>query len=172
MNDYFLPIYRVFGNMKKKVFGRQFSRSRKAREAMFKALLGSFLMVGKITTTKAKVSTLKQLLVKYQKIAAKNTLASRRMLLAAMFNKREWVDKLMALPTDAQYKETNLGARRGDGVEEILFEVVNLVEDKDKTIKETPKVKPEVKPEVKKGVKKEAKTAAKTVTKKTKPAKK
>jgi ribosomal protein L17 len=123
--------------MKKRVFGKNFSRSRKAREAMFKALLATFLSYGQIKTTKAKATVVRQLLSKYHKIALKGTLAGRRQILANHFNKRIVADKLMSLPKEIKLEMTNLGPRKGDGTEIVLLkmEIVKKEEVKEEVVK-------------------------------------
>ena len=137
--------------MKKSVFGRNFSRSRKARNAMHKSLLTAFLLAGKIKTTKTKVIVLRELLVKYKKIAAKDTLAARRQISAFLFNRKDLVEKMMAMSKEVKFKETNLGARRGDNSEMVLLEMESPAKKEEKA---EPVV--EKKP-VKKTVKKNAK---------------
>jgi len=118
----FFPPKAGENNMKKGVFGRNFSRSRKARNAMHKSLLTAFLLSGKIKTTKTKVVVLREFLTKYQKIAAKDTLAARRQISAFLFNRKDLVEKMMAA-SETKFKETNLGARRGDNSEMVLLEM-------------------------------------------------
>lgn len=118
--------------MKKGVFGRNFSRSRKARAAMYKSLLTAFLLSGKIKTTNTKVKVLREIITKYQKIAIKDTLAARRQIAAFLFNRRDLVEKMMAM-TNIKLKETNLGARRGDASEMVILEMETPIKKEEPT---------------------------------------
>lgn len=73
-------------DMKKRVFGRHFSRSQKGRKALLRSLLREFLLRGEITTTETRVKTMKPVIDRLVTLAKKGSLAGKRRLLALFAN--------------------------------------------------------------------------------------
>lgn len=80
--------------MKKRVFGRKFSRGRKARTALFKSLVREFILRGQITTTQARAKAIKPVIDKLVTLEKQNTLAGKKALFAFLHQKKGIVDKL------------------------------------------------------------------------------
>ena len=80
--------------MKKRVFGRKFSRGRKARTALFKSLAREFILRGQITTTQARVKAIKPVIDKLVTLAKQNTLTGKKALFAFLHQNKGIVDKL------------------------------------------------------------------------------
>lgn len=80
--------------MRKMVFGRQLSRGRKAREALIRSLISDFVVNGKMTTTKAKIKFVQAQIDKIATLVRKNTISSRRKVLAFLGNHRKIADLL------------------------------------------------------------------------------
>lgn len=126
--------------MRKKVFGRQLSRGRKARIALIRSLIKALIVSGKISTTKAKVKTIQGQVDKLVKIAKKNSLSRRRQVLAILGNDRKVTDLffLRLVPVFAK-RESGftrlilLPRRLGDSAEMASLEFV------DKPLQEKPK---------------------------------
>jgi large subunit ribosomal protein L17 len=123
--------------MQKKVFGRKFSRGRKARTAMFRALTRAVILNGKMTTTKAKAKAVQGSLEKFITWAKEGSVAGRRKVLSEMGNDREAVDKLFG-PVAKLFKSrsggytkiTYLPRRMGDAAEMARIEWTEAVQDK------------------------------------------
>lgn len=156
--------------MKKKVFGRYFSRSRKAREALFKSLIKAFFLHGKINTTLAKAKAIQAEIDKTVTIAKKEGLSKQKEIAAKLSADRELVEKITK-EMAASFKErtsgftriTKLPVRKGDAAEmariEWVEQIVKEVRAKSKTKPEkktTPKVKKTV-TKIKKSVVKKSK---------------
>ena len=132
--------------MRKMVFGRQFSRGKKGRIALFRSLVRAIILNGKIITTKAKAKAIQKDLNKYLKQAKKNTVATRRKVLAEMGNDREAVDALFLKVAPAFSKRnsgftkiTALPKRKGDAAEIVRFEWTEKVLEEKKEKKESKK---------------------------------
>ena len=80
--------------MKKKVFGRYFSRSRKAREALFKSLIKAFFLHGKMTTTLAKAKAIQGEIDKIVTLAKKEGMSKEREIAAKLSADRVQVRKI------------------------------------------------------------------------------
>jgi len=80
--------------MRKRVFGRQLSRGRKSRMALFRSLVRAVVLEGKITTTVAKAKSVQAQIEKLVTLAKQGSLVSRRKILAYLANDRKVTDKL------------------------------------------------------------------------------
>jgi large subunit ribosomal protein L17 len=162
--------------MRKMVFGRQLSRGRKSREALFRSLIKALVLRGKITTTKAKAKAVSGQIDKLLTQVKTNTVSSRRRVLAYLANGREATailfDKIgpsVGERTSGFTRIIQLPRRLGDNAQMVRLEWVDEIVSV-KTVKEG-KLKEE-KPKKKKkegkkiGKKVEVKKA-KTIVKKT-----
>jgi len=141
--------------MRKKLFGKNFSRSRKARLAMYRSLARALTLNGKIDTTLEKAKVLKVYFEKQLTVAKRGTVAARRKLYANLGNAREVADEIVRLGQLAVYlKVIPLPSRKGDAAKMARIEVAGWVakEEKKKEPKEKPtkKVKIKVKEKTKK----------------------
>lgn len=156
--------------MKKKVFGRYFSRSRKAREALFKSLIKAFILHGKMVTTLAKAKAIQGEIDKVVTLAKKDSFSKEREIAAKLSADRKLVEKFVK-EVSGSFKERaggftriiRLPSRKGDAAQMARVEwVVEIV-------KETPSKKEATKAENKKEKVKKVKTQTKRKTiKKTK----
>jgi len=157
--------------MRKKVFGRKLSRSRKSRRALFRSLLKALIVNGKITTTKAKIKAIQGQADKLVTLGKKGNLSARRSVLAFLGNDRKTTD-IFFMKQIPVFKDRNSGftrmillpRRKGDNAEMATLEWVDKYVEIVKKVKSDKKV-PE-KGKTKKEVKKEGKKLKKvTVTK-------
>lgn len=125
--------------MRKQVFGRQLSRGRGGREALFRSLVASLVARGTIVTTLAKAKAVAPRVDKLLGLVKANTLASRKRVLADLGNNRETAEILFTryAPAVAQRQSgftriVKLSPRRGDMAAMARLEMV----DKAKEIKE------------------------------------
>lgn len=116
-------------NMRKRVFGKKLSRSRKARNALLRSLLKALIVNGKITTTKAKVKFIQGQADKLITSAKKGSLSARRKALSFLGNDRKTTDflflKLAPLfkdRTSGFTRITLLPRRKGDNAEMAVIE--------------------------------------------------
>ena len=131
--------------MRKKVFGRKFSRSSKARRALFKSLFFALVKEGKIKTTLAKAKSFSSWANKVFSIALEDTLAKRRQVLSKISNKRwvmEEVFRLVGLSgrKSGFVRVIKLPARKGDNAPMASVEFLNW-QRRDGIKKETAKEK-------------------------------
>ena|SRR5581483_5254842 len=116
--------------MKKKVYGRKFSRNTNSRKAMFRSLVKALVESGKIETTKAKAKAVQPDVDKLFKLVAKDDLASRRLALSRLANDKGTLEKLMALKPMTEKRKSgftrivNLPNRKGDNAEVARLEFV------------------------------------------------
>ncbi|MCS7091925.1 MAG: 50S ribosomal protein L17 [Patescibacteria group bacterium] len=110
--------------MKKKVFGRKFSRDYGSRKALFRALTRSFVLNGSIITTKAKAKAISASVEKLVTAIKKGSLAHIRRVNAKLANDRKVLTKLIREVAPAfsgikggYTKLISLPARRGDNAE-------------------------------------------------------
>jgi large subunit ribosomal protein L17 len=153
--------------MRKKLFGKNFSRSRKARLAMYRSLTRALVLNGKISTTLEKAKVLKVYFEKQLTVAKRGTVAARRKLLANLGNAREVADEIVRLGTLSVYlKVTPLPSRKGDAAKMARVEVTGWVAKEEKKVEKKEKVKKVEKAKPEKEVKKvEKKTSTKKVKK-------
>jgi large subunit ribosomal protein L17 len=155
--------------MKKKIFGRQLSRDRGSRRALFRSLVKALATHGSIKTTEAKAKAVQPHIDKLVNLAKQNSIAARRKLYSSLANDRETTDaffnKIIPALTDRKggYTRTiRLPPRRGDLVEMVKLEWVKEIVTSDKK-QVTSKAKKEEKISKKKSVVK--KTAKETLKK-------
>ncbi|KKT67147.1 MAG: 50S ribosomal protein L17 [Candidatus Woesebacteria bacterium GW2011_GWA2_44_33] len=130
--------------MRKMVFGRHLSRSRKSRIALFRSLIRALTISGKIVTTRAKAKAIIPQIDKIVTAAKKNSLSARRRVLASLGNDRSTTDLIFlkvvpALPnrTSGFTRMVLLPARRGDKAQMVRLEWSEIIEMKEKPKKET-----------------------------------
>lgn len=121
--------------MKHLVKGRKFSRVKKQRTALFKTLIGSFIMKEKITTTEAKAKEIKpmvdKIITKLKKISKDETkkvavLRDIRKELPLMAVKKlsgEFAQKF-ATRTSGYTRIIKIGQRKSDGASMAVIEFV------------------------------------------------
>lgn len=81
--------------MKKKVFGRQLSRERDTRRALFRGLIRALVEHGKIKTTKAKAKAILADIDKLVNLAKVGTTSANRRVFAYLGNDRVTTKKLL-----------------------------------------------------------------------------
>lgn len=121
--------------MRKKVFGRNFSRNRNSRKALFRSLIRSLLEYGKIVTTESKAKAIQKEVDKLVKLAKMDSLASVRKINSILGNDRESLNNLK-LKVKNSFKNkksgftrtTLLPRRKGDAARMIRLEWSELME--------------------------------------------
>lgn len=158
--------------MRKKVFGRQLSRSRRAREALFKSLIKELILRGKIVTTFAKAKAIQADVDKIVVIVKKEGVAALRQISATLSADREQVARLVknastfTQRTSGFTRIVRLTPRKGDAASMARLEWTELVVDKAQvTSNKKEKSKEKTKNQRKQLVKKTAVRKAKKVTK-------
>ncbi|MFZ5932956.1 MAG: 50S ribosomal protein L17 [Patescibacteria group bacterium] len=121
--------------MRKKVFGRQLSRAKKAREALFRALIRSLILNGRIETTKAKAKSIIGEVDRLLGLASKKNVANQRRVLAILGNDRQSANVLFEKIAPALKEKdsgftkiTLLPPRKGDMAEMVRLEWVEKIE--------------------------------------------
>ncbi|KKU23858.1 MAG: 50S ribosomal protein L17 [Candidatus Woesebacteria bacterium GW2011_GWD1_47_21] len=130
--------------MRKMVFGRHLSRSRKGRIALFRSLIRALTISGKIVTTRAKAKALIPQIDKIVTAAKKNSVSARRRVLAELGNDRATTDLIFVKIVPA-FSNRNSGftrivllpARRGDKAQMVRLEWSETIEMKESPKKET-----------------------------------
>jgi len=168
--------------MKKRVFGRKLSRSRTARTALYRLLTQSLFENQKIVTTLAKAKGVQVYIEKIISIAKKDSLVSRRRLLAKLANNKRTTRDILNFCKNTKRNSgftriVLLPPRRGDNAKMARLELVDRIEEKieKKRTKKGKKGKEKTKPfsKVKSGLKKSDKDKSKKkVDKKAKKIKK
>ena len=105
--------------MRKRVKGKKLSRSRTARDALFRSQLRALIEYGEIKTTKAKAKAVQPWIDTLVVKAKKDTLVSRRKVLAKFANNRITADKLYEYAKGTKRNSgftriVLLSSRRGD----------------------------------------------------------
>ena len=106
--------------MKKRVFGRKFSRAQKGRHALLRSLVREFVLRGEINTTKPRAKYIKPVIDRLVTISKKQTLEGHRRLEAFFAHDGEAVSKLEDAARNfvsiiSGYSTVvALGVRRGD----------------------------------------------------------
>ncbi len=126
--------------MKKRIYGKKLSRSRTARDAMYRSLIVALARYGRIETTMAKAKAVQVQVEKLVTTAKKGTLASYRSVLAYLANDKKTA-KLLVNEIVPKFKRESgytrivpLGQRRGDNTKMARLEWVDQVEVKDQQI--------------------------------------
>jgi len=130
--------------MKKRVFGRQLSRERDTRRALFRSLIRALVKHGKIKTTKAKAKAIQADIDKLINLAKKDSISAKRRVFAILGNDKETTKKLLLevvpsfLDRSGGYTRiVPLPARRGDAAQIVRLEWVKEIKIKEaKTTKE------------------------------------
>lgn len=94
--------------MRKRVFGKQLSRNRNSRKALFRSLVRAMVLEGSVVTTLAKAKALKPELERIMGIVAKDSLVARKRVIARLGNDKETAEKLFG-----QYLELAKGRQSG-----------------------------------------------------------
>ena len=125
--------------MRKRIFGRRFRRDTNERKALFKSLMNSLILHGKIKTTEAKARELSSWIDRIISLAKEPTLANKRLAYKVLCD-HALVKKLFdnIAPRfkgiNGGYSRTyNLGYRKGDASTISLIELTK-VEKKEKKI--------------------------------------
>lgn len=157
--------------MRHQVKIKHFNRDTKARKALLRGLVRSFIEFGYITTTIAKAKETKRLSDKLIAKAKQGDLNTRRVL-HRFFGKRDIVNTLVDKVAPLFPKRNSgfsrimrLGKRRGDNTKMVRLELVK--QKLDQTLKSGKKYPSKVKISAKKIVKKKVKTKKTAVKKKT-----
>jgi large subunit ribosomal protein L17 len=123
--------------MKKRVFGRQLSRERDTRRALFRSLIRALVEHGKIKTTKAKAKAIQADIDKLVNLAKKDSISAKRRVFAILGNDKETTKKLLkeVVPSFSDRsggytRIVPLPARRGDAAQIVRFEWVKEIEVK------------------------------------------
>lgn len=139
--------------MRKKVFGRQLSRSTKSRKALFRGLMKSLIQYGKIETTETKAKSILPEIDGLINFAKEGSTASMRRLYGILGNDKAAVKKLteetkLFKSRNSGYTRiTKLGFRRGDGAQMVRLAWVKdeIIEKKKEKTKKRALVKKKVK---------------------------
>ena len=116
--------------MLKRVYGAKLSRNTNTRKALFRSLLRSLVISGKIETTKVKAKAIQPDVDKLFKLVAKGTVASKRLVFAKLGNDKETLEKLFAMKPMTEKRKSgftriiNLPNRKGDNAEVVRMEFV------------------------------------------------
>jgi len=120
--------------MKKRVFGRQLSRERDTRRALFRSLIRALVKHGKIRTTKAKAKAIQADIDKLINLGKKKTVFAERRVFAILGNDKETTKKLLReiVPglsdRSGGYTRTiPLPTRRGDAAQMVRLEWVKEI---------------------------------------------
>ena len=139
--------------MRKMVFGRHFSRGKKAREALLRSLLKGMVENGAVVTTLAKAKGIQRDADRIANLAQVDTVNARRKVSAILGGNRKLVEtlfnkigKALSGKRGGYTRIILLPSRRGDAAEMAKIEwSVKFVEEVKKVTKETKKGKKEVK---------------------------
>jgi len=140
--------------MKKRVFGRKFSRDRGSRRALFRSLLKALIEYGKINTGLAKAKAIRGDVEKLVNLAKDKSVNSVRRINAYLGNDRRIVNLLLSkvLPSlssdkGGYIKITNLPRRKGDFSQMVRIEWIEkiVIAKKDNSKKAKKNVKKEKK---------------------------
>ena len=123
--------------MKKRVFGRQLSRERDTRRALFRSLIRALVEHGKINTTKAKAKAIQADIDKLVNLAKKDSISAKRRIFAILGNDKETTKKILkeVVPSFSDRsggytRIVPLPTRRGDAAQIVRFEWVKEIEVK------------------------------------------
>jgi len=165
--------------MRKRVFGRQFSRTKNQRRALFRGLISALVEKGEIVTTLPKAKAVKPQAEKLVTKAKKGTLSNQRVIFRFL-GKRALVNRLV-MEIAPLFKEKKggylriirLGRRKGDAAQlaKLMFteDLGKIAAEPIREVQETIAKPGEKKAEAVEPVKKETK---KKITTKTKEEKK
>lgn len=126
--------------MKKRIFGKKLSRSRTARMALYRSLTRALFENQSIVTTLAKAKAVQVYIEKIISIAKKDSLTSRRRLLAKLANNKRTTKDILNFCKNTKRNSgftriVLLPSRRGDNAKMARLELVDRVEEKKKETK-------------------------------------
>ena len=128
--------------MRNKIYGRQLSRERGSRKALFRSLIRGLVLSEKIVRTKAKAKAVQPELDRIMNLVGKGDLASKRAIVARLGNDKEIAkilsDKYQRLAVSRKSgfsKITKLPTRRGDNAETVVLELVKIKDEKNNPTK-------------------------------------
>jgi|SRR3989344_2846921 len=137
--------------MRHRVFGKKLGRDIKERKALFRSLVSSLILYGRIKTTYAKAKAIISLI---EKLVTKAKDGSRSQInqIYSFLNRKEPVKKLLD-EIAPRFKDKiggyirmiRLGTRTGDNAQEVLMEWTVKEEPKAKIQKALPKTKTQIK---------------------------
>jgi len=146
---------------------RKLGRRHNARQALFRALMRGLILHGKIRTTKARAKAIQPEMDKIMTLVKKDSVASRRLVLAKLGGDRESLgllfQKYMPLAKSRNSGFTRLmlmEKRRGDSAEMVSLELIEVITPKKtktkkaKKVEKVKKTKTMKKTKIKKAVKK------------------
>jgi large subunit ribosomal protein L17 len=122
--------------MKKMVFGKKFSRDSTSRRAMYRALVRSFVINRKLTTTYTKAKVIGSMIENLIQKAKRNSLVDRRAIYRFTGNDREITDKIIELAGKISasgggyLRSISLPARKGDNAPMVRMELSQKIEEK------------------------------------------
>jgi len=130
--------------MQKRVKGKKLSRSRTARDALYRSLTRELVRHGKITTTTAKAKGVQIYIEKLTSIARKGGLSDRRRVLAKLANDKVTTDILFKLASGFKRESgftriIALPKRRGDAADISRLEWTDLAGIEEKSKKDSKK---------------------------------
>jgi len=120
--------------MRHRISGKKLSLNSNQRKALFKNLINSLVIYGKIKTTEAKAKVVRRLAEKLIAKGKEQTLHARRIIAAFLQNKRavnKIVDELAPLfkkRPGGYTRIVRLGERKGDGAPKVKLELVEKPE--------------------------------------------
>jgi large subunit ribosomal protein L17 len=110
---------------------RKFGRVRKVRKALINSLALNLIVRGKIRTTEPKAKELRPFIEKLVTSAKRGDIATRRLIISSLSNRRPEVKKLFEIiaPKYADRKGgytrvLKLGARKSDGAKMAIIEFI------------------------------------------------
>mgnify|MGYP001572070527 CR=1 len=119
--------------MRKRIFGRRLKRDINQRKALFRSLMGSLVLYGKIKTTEAKAKSIKGELEKLVTLAKKKREDARNLLVSRLANERaveriisEIAPKFSTRP-GGYTRLVKMGPRVKDGARMVLMSWVEEV---------------------------------------------
>lgn len=116
--------------MRHNVFGRKLNRNIKQRKALFRSLFINLVLKGRIVTTQAKAKAVRRFIDKIITQVKKQTLASRRLVLAKIPNKDVFeklykeIAPLFKERVSGFTRIIKIGERKGDKAEMVILEWV------------------------------------------------
>ncbi len=124
--------------MKKRVFGRKLKRDKNERKALFKSLISSFILHGKMQTTEAKAKSVKGTIDSLvTKVKKNNQEISKRLI--GLYVAHNAIQKFVSVVVPALAQRpgsytriTRLGRRTKDDSPQVLLEWVETIKFKDK----------------------------------------
>lgn len=137
--------------MRKKVFGKQLSRTSRGRKGLFRSLGKSFILNEKVETTKAKALAVSAWVEQLVRKASQGDLSSRRQVVAQLGGDKEVTEKIFGQISPAFKgltggftKMVSVPTRSGDNARMVRLEWTKTFSKKEK-VKDEKKAKKEPK---------------------------